>query len=367
MAWVVVQHLNPRHESMLVELLARATPMPVKEARHNLKLEPNCGYVMRPNTVLGLSEGRLKVSPRRDHEGRHMPIDHFLESLAAERGNGAMGVILSGAGSDGTHGLSAIKAAGGITFAQDEKTARFSAMPTHAVAAGCVDFVLPPERIAHELVRIADHPYVAARDCRESKHDSSDAESLFQEICALLQQDTGASFTQYKRAILQRRIRRRMALHRMESLRDYVDFLYAHPAEVQQLFDDVSIHVSRFFPDRRVFEVLKKEVWPRLLNHRPAGQPIRLWVPGCSTGEEAYSIAITLFEFLATNPLRYPVQVFATDTNSAVLAKARSGLFPSGISRDVSPDRLARFFTKTQSGYRMAKSIRDSCVFARRT
>ena len=230
MAFVLVQHLDPTHESALSSLLSRATAMPVTEAKHNLRLEPNRVYVIPPNKAIDLADGRLKVSPRRTTKDMHTPIDHFLESLAEEEGGRAIGVILSGNGSDGTRGLRAIKAAGGITFTQDEKSAKYPSMPASAISAGCVDFALAPIRIAQELVSIAAHPYVAPGRIDESELQAAGAQKLYQEIFTILRQGLGVDFSQYKRATLVRRIQRRMALHKIEQLSEYVTYLRSQPA-----------------------------------------------------------------------------------------------------------------------------------------
>src|SRR5262245_37621692 len=247
LAFVVVQHLDPTHESALVSLLSRTTPMPVREARNNLLLEPNRIYVIPPNKILTLNRRRLKVSLRSETRTDRMPVDLFLESLAEEEGDRAIGVILSGNGSDGTHGLLAVKAAGGITFAQDNVSAKYDAMPASAIAAGCVDFVLSPKQIAGELARIAGHPFIASRAAVAAVERDQPAAKSFEELLRILRQRTRVDFTHYKRATLQRRVQRRMVLYKFKSLQAYVGHLRTHATEYKELFGDFLIHVTRFF------------------------------------------------------------------------------------------------------------------------
>lgn len=365
MAFVVMQHLDPTHESALPALLARATNLPVAEAKHNLQIEANHVYVIPPNKAIRVAARRLKVTPRAAEKEVRMPIDQFLESLAAEESSNAIGVILSGNGSDGTRGLLAIKATGGITFAQDEKSAKFTAMPVNAVAAGCVDFVLSPEKIAQELVALASRSAGEEVPILPSTSTARGEERAFEEILALLRQRAGVDFTHYKRPTLDRRIRRRIGLRRLDSLREYSDYLRRHPAEVQELFNDILIHVTGFFRDKSVFATLTKKILPKLLKNRGPDEGIRVWVPGCSSGEEVYSLAVALMESLAAKRVRCPIQVFGTDINLKALDRARAGFYPAGIAADVSAERLQRFFTKTDGGYRINKSVRELCVFAR--
>lgn len=366
MAFVLVQHLDPTHDSALSFLLARMTEMPVSEARHNLPLERDQVYVIPPNKIMGISGRRLKLWPRTGTTELHLPIDEFFRTLAQEEGNRAIGVILSGNGSDGTQGLLAIKAAGGITFAQEEKTAKYPTMPGNAITAGCVDFVLSPDRIGRELGRVAGHPYVAPGGGDEEPETGPPAEGqAFAAILALVRQRMGVDFSEYKRPTLQRRIQRRMLLHKFDSLKQYLGHLRSHPAEVTALFGDILIHVTGFFRDAAVFQRLKKKVFPRILKGKGPDEPIRIWVPGCSTGEEVYSLAIALTEFMDERRMRHAVQVFGTDIHDGGLETARTALYPEHIRADVSAERLRRFFLKTQEGYRINKGIREMCIFAR--
>jgi two-component system CheB/CheR fusion protein len=366
MAMVVVQHLAPMHPSALASLLSRVTWMPVSEARNNLRVEPNSVYVVPPNRDIALEERRLKVSPRRNSREVQKPIDRFLESLARQERDRAIGVILSGTGTDGTRGLQAIKAAGGITFAQAEKSAKYSGMPASAIAAGCVNFVLPPEQIAVELARIAEHPDIAPRAAfEEVKVEPRADEKAFRQILAILHQRTGVDFTDYRAAMLRLRIQRRMVFHKFESPQEYAEHLGRHATEFNELFNAILLHETGFFRDRSLFQALRKKLFPALLNNSSATEPIRVWVPGCSTGQELYSIAITLAEFMGERLMHRPVQFFGTDIHDGALEKARAGVYPKAIEADISPARLRRFFQMASASYRICADIRETCVFAR--
>src|SRR5216683_1416203 len=298
MAYVLVQHLDPTHESVLTELLTKTTEMPVRQVTDATPVEPNHVYVIPPNVDLIISQGILRLTARTEARGHHMPIDRFLRSLAEDQGSNAIGVVLSGTASDGTLGLAAIKAEGGITFAQDEKSAKFDGMPQSAIAAGCVDFVLSPDAIGRELARIRAHPYLAPSSPAGTAELVHDGDPQLKKILHLLRTATRVDFSDYKPATVKRRILRRMALHKVEKLKGYVQFLRHHPAEVEALYEDILIKVTSFFRDPDAFEALKTEVFPSILKHRTPEEPIRVWVPGCSTGEETYSQAIALLEFL---------------------------------------------------------------------
>src|SRR5882724_1638089 len=365
MAYVLVQHLDPSHESALTELLAKATEMPVRQVTDATPVEPNHVYVIPPNVDMIISRGILRLTARTETRGYHMPIDRFLRSLAEDQGSNAIGVILSGTASDGTLGLAATKAEGGITFAQDEKSAKFDGMPQSAIAAGCVDFVLPPEAIGRKLERIRAHPYLAPASSSRTPELVPDGDPQLKNILHLLRMANEVDFSDYKPATVKRRIIRRMALHQIGTLKDYVQLLRHHPAEVEALHEDLLIKVTSFFRDPAAFEALKAEVFPGILKHRSPEEPIRVWVPGCSTGEETYSQAIALLEFLGHRSADIPIQLFGTDLSQESIGKARAGIYPEIIVADVSPERLRRFFAKVEVGYRINKTIRDMCVFAR--
>jgi two-component system, chemotaxis family, CheB/CheR fusion protein len=364
MALVLVQHLDPHHASLLSGILSRAGPLPVTEAKDGMPVERDHVYVIPPNASMAIARGTLVLRPRAEGQGKHLPIDHFLRSLADDQGNRAIGVVLSGGGTDATLGLEAIKAAGGITFAQEEKSAKHPSMPRSAVAAGGVDFVLPPEEIARELVRIACHSCfnhvtreTAAGPPTESREDLAP-------ILRLLRGAGGVDFTHYKRTTIGRRIQRRMALRRIGRLEDYALRLQDDPAELEALYQDCLIRVTSFFRAPVAFEALRTTVFPTLLKDRAPDFSFRAWVPGCSSGEEVYSLAICLLEFLGDMAANTPIKLLATDVNQAALEKARSGTYLENISGDVSPERLRRFFTKVNGQYQISKTIRELCVFA---
>ncbi len=363
LAFVLVQHLDPKHPSILGELLARETPLPVHEIKNGMPIKPNQVYVIPPNHDLSIRHGTLQLTPRSTLRGLHTPIDSFFRSLAEECGNLAIGVVLSGTGTDGTLGLRAIKAEGGFTFAQDTQSAKYDGMPHSAIAAGVVDFILPPEKIAQELTRLHNHPYVQlARTVEESPLVGEDD---LRKIFLLLRAATGVEFAYYKPTTIKRRIARRMLLLRIDKLAGYARYLKENPDEVNALYQDLLINVTSFLRDPDLFETLKKKVFPRLFKDRRGDTPIRFWVPACSTGEEAYSLAMCLFEYLGNNLDHTPIQIFATDVNETAIEKARAGIYPESIANDVTSVRLRRFFVKTSGGYQISKNIRDVCVFAR--
>ncbi len=366
MAFVLIQHLSPDHESFLSEILARATPLPVREVHNGMKVEPNQVYVIPPNTQMTLSDDTLQLSPRQKVAGKYMPGDAFFTSLAADRGHKAIAVVLSGLDGDGSLGLKAIKAAGGVTFAQCEDTAKFDSMPNTAVATGNVDFVLPPVKIAEELVNLSRNPLLACSLPLILTEESLEPRDALATIFALLRSTTGVDFSRYKPNTINRRIGRRMVLYKLEQLEDYAAYLQEHPAEVKALYEEILIHVTSFFRDPEAFERLKARVFPTITQNKSAEFPIRIWVAGCSTGEEVYSIAICLLEFLADKVTQPPIQIFATDISEWAIDKARSGIYAENQMVEVSPERRRRFFhTVEGGGYQIIKAVRELCVFAR--
>ncbi len=366
MAFVLVQHLDPTHGSRLTDILSGSTPMTVVEVTDGMPVVANRFHVIPPNTTMTIQAGTLHLVPRGDARLHHLPIDAFFKSLARDQHSSAIGVILSGNGSDGTQGLAEIKAAGGLAFVQDEDSAKFTGMPLSALASGCVDAALPPDQIADELARISRHPYALPTRAEQGARVFDGAEAEFNRLIGLLRSATGVDFTQYRDTTIRRRILRRMAVNSKETLVDYVSLVESHPSELDALFDDVLINVTSFFRDGATFEALKTTAFPRILEGKTSETPIRVWVAGCSTGEEAYSLAITLLEFLEDKPVRPPLQIFATDLSDRIsLARARAGLYPGSIEADVSPERLRRLFVKEGAGYRISKAIRDACIFAR--
>ena len=363
MAFVLIQHLDPKHESVLTDLLARQTPMPVKEVTDGTRVEANHVYVIPPNAMMSISDHTLKLSPREQSTAAHMTIDHFMRALAEAQGNRAIGVVLSGYGTDGTLGMAEIQAQGGMTFAQDEGTAKFANMPRSAISSGWVDYVLPPKGIARELARIAKHPYVAGTSYGEQPETVS-IEGPLGAIFNVLRRSTGVDFTQYRQSTILRRIHRRMVVHKMDSMKGYVKYVQSNPLEVKALYVDMLINVTSFFRNPAAFEGLKQDVFPAILKSRPPESAIRVWTSGCASGEETYSVAIALLEFLGARSSRTPLQFFGTDVNDMGVERARNGVYPENIESDVSAERLRRFFTKTENGYRISKNIRDLCIFA---
>src|SRR3989442_131799 len=333
LAFVLVQHLDPEHESKLPQLLGRVTNLPVLEVINNTRVRPNHVYVIPPNKSMTIEQRILKLVPRKKRDGQYRSIDHFFESLAADQGHQAIGVILSGTATDGTLGLQAIKGGDGITFAQDE-SAKYDSMPKSAIAAGDVDFVLPPEDIAKELARIAEHPYVAmpSRPAVEADpgkaFDIKDAEQdALKKIMMLLRNYRGVDFTLYRPNTIRRRIMRRMVLAKIKSLGGYATHLRNNASELEALYQDLLIAVTSFFRNPESFEVLKHKIFPALLKDRSPDNAMRVWTVGCSTGQEAYSIAMTFLEYSSSISQNVRLQVFATDLNDELLEKARAGLY----------------------------------------
>ncbi len=356
LAFVVVQHLSADHASALPEILGRATRIPVMEIRGEVQLEADRIYVIPPGHGLTIKDRVLGLVPR--PAGLHHPIDQFFRSLAADQQQQAIGVVLSGTGNDGTLGLEAIKAGGGLTFAQDA-TAQYEGMPQSAILAGTVDFVLPAEAIAAELARLARHP-LQVHEVAES-----DRSPEFSVIVQQLHAVSGVDFSSYRFSTLSRRIGRRMLLHHLDDLGAYASYLKDTPGEVSALHRDILISVTSFFRDPEAFDVLKARVFPHILAGKSAREPLRVWTLGCSTGQEAYSIAMAIAEFTESEHRPVPLQVFATDVSEASITSARAGIYDTHIADEMSPERLQRFFTPVDGRYRISKAIRDACIFSR--
>ncbi|MEG5031669.1 chemotaxis protein CheB [Microcoleus sp. AT3-D2] len=366
MAFVLIQHLDPNHKSLLSEILARKTQMPVNEVKDGVAVEPNQVYVIPPNTKMVLCKGVLQLSPREKIYGKYMPGDAFFTSLAIDRGHKAIAVVLSGGDGDGSLGLKAIKAAGGMTFAQCQDTAQVDSMPNTAVATGNVDFILPPEKIAEELAKYSRSPLLTGPLPLTKLEESPERRDALITIFGLLKSSTGLDFSHYKPTSIARRIQRRMQLYKLETLNDYVQHLRHNSAEVIALYEEILIHVTSFFRDPEAFEKLKELVFPTIIQNKSAETPIRIWVAGCSTGEEVYSIVICLLEFLGDRSIQPPIQIFATDIGEQAITKARSGVYSENQMVDVSQERRTRFFIAEVGGsYRISKAVRELCVFAR--
>ena len=358
MAFVVIQHLAPGKESHLPQILSRSTRLPVAPARDGLSVEADHVYVIPPGANLAIFGGKLHlmdVSTAPSGEPM-LPVDFFFSSLAKECGGRCMGVVLSGTGLDGTRGLQEIREAGGLTFAQDPATARFPAMPSSAAAGA--DAVLAPDAIADELVRISRHPYLVRGGIRPQPEDA------LKKLFFLIRSAYGTDISFYKYATVRRRIERRMALHKVERLEDYIQLVQSRPAEMKTLYRDLLINVTSFFRDVEPFTILRDIVFPRIIERKKSGESIRVWVPACSTGEEAYSIGICLLEALGDRAQEFRIQVFATDLDGEAIAQARQGLYPSTIGMDVSSERLRRFFSRRENSFQVGRRLRELVVFA---
>jgi two-component system CheB/CheR fusion protein len=363
MAFVLIQHLDPNHPSLLTEALSRATKMPVREITEGMKIDPNSVFVTPPAFDIGIAEGHFKLTPRDKSPRAHLSIDFFFRALAEDCGKRAIGIVLSGTANDGTEGLRAIKAANGVTFAQDPKSAKFHGMPQSAVNAEVVDFCLTVPKIAQELVRLARHPFIAG-DLAEPLFQLSDEQEL-QRIFVLLRATTGVDYSEYKPPTIRRRLARRMALLKTDTLKDYIKYLQENPEEIKALGSDVLIHVTSFFRDPEVFQKLITTTFPEIIKHKSPGAAIRIWVTGCSSGEEVYSVAISLLEFLGENSSKYPIQLFGSDISERMIEKARTALYSDASLFDMDKSRLKRFFIKVDGGYKINKLVRDICVFVR--
>ncbi|MBR0671584.1 chemotaxis protein CheB [Neoroseomonas soli] len=355
LAFILIQHLDPTHESMMVDLLAGHTAMTVRQAADGMALEPDHLYLIPPGTYLSVQDGALHLSPPQARHGARLPFDFLLHSLAAAYGPRAICIILSGTGTDGSLGARAVKDKGGLVIAQDPAEAAFDGMPCAAMATGAVDLVLPVAEIPSIILRPGDRtpPSAADKDC-------------LPDIIALLAAETGQDFALYKPGTLRRRIERRMTMAGMErrALDRYLDLLRRDEGELEDLAKDLHIHVTRFFRDPRVFEALETAILPDLVRNHSPDRPLRIWIAGCSTGEETYSLAMLILEQIAATGLDIRLQVFASDIDPDAVASAREGLYPDSITEAVSPARLARFFKKEECGYRVVPDLRATVIFA---
>ncbi len=363
MAFVVVTHQHPGHTSLLPELLRKCAPMPVVETSDNLPVKPNCIYVAGPEGYLAILGGRLHLMKSTEESyGLRLPIDYFFRSLAEDQREHAVGIILSGTASDGTLGVKAIKGAAGLTMAQEPDSAKYAGMPGSAIATGLVDCVLPASQLPLRLLSYARGPYLAPLQPGAAP-DTALAEPMLK-IILVLRNRTGHDFSSYKPTTIRRRIERRMNLHQVKGPQEYLRVLQENPHELELLFKELLIGVTSFFRDPESFEALGQTALNELLAARPDDAVVRVWVPGCATGEEAYSLAILLREGADRLKKRFTLQVFGTDLDSQAIDAARMGVYPEGIAVDVSRQRLARFFTKEDNGYRVRKEIREMVVFA---
>jgi two-component system CheB/CheR fusion protein len=360
LAYVVLQHLAPSNEHLLRDLLARKTALTVVNAENGVRLQPDTIYVAPPATEVVLTGGTLRLASMALSAAPRNSIDTLFRSLANELGSDSLAVVLSGTGADGTQGLKAIRAEGGVTFVQQPGTAEQPGMPTSALDTGMVDFCLSPAEIGDELMRLGAHPFVAQRRTAPSFDEGS-----VRKIFELLRKQSGVDFSTYKLATIERRLERRMAVQKVEAITDYLRLLEESRAELEALYGDLLIGVTAFFRDNGPFDALKTVVLPRVLEGRGPQTPIRIWVAGCATGEEPYSIGISILEFLENHPEGHRAQIFATDIDEEALAKARLGIYDKSIALNVSPERLQRFFVKHERGFQISRQVRDLVVFAK--
>jgi two-component system CheB/CheR fusion protein len=361
MAFVLIPHLSPEHKSIMPELLGRYTGMSIAQAENGETVEPNCVYVIPPDKDMSILNGTLQLfSPMEPRSIRH-PIDSFFRALAQDQGDKAVCIVLSGTGTEGTLGLKAVKGEGGLVLVQDPKTAKYDGMPSSAVSTGLADYVLPPDQMPVYLLAYVKSP-VHRIPLRVEKPEVLPIDTL-QKIFVLIRAKTGHDFSQYKHNTVVRRIERRMAVLQVGDLEEYLGHLRSNPKEIETLFKELLIRVTNFFRDADAFEVLKDKALPALFRDKPSDQPVRIWVPGCSTGEEAYSLALLCLEYNQRQKEKHKIQVFATDIDAKAIEIARAGVYPDSISADVSPERLSRFFTKRDTVYRIKDEVRETVIF----
>jgi two-component system, chemotaxis family, CheB/CheR fusion protein len=364
MAFVLVQHLAPDHKSLLSELLRRFTKMAVFEVTNGVQVGVNCVYIIPPNQDLSIINGHLLLAEPNEPRGHRLPIDAFFRSMAQDQGEAAICIVLSGTGRDGTVGLKAVKAAGGMAMAQSPASAEYDGMPISAIETGIVDYILAPQDMPLQLFNYAQRIFTHAPSL--AKPEPTKDEDALKQVFVLIRAKTTHDFSQYKPSTVVRRIERRMAVHQIDSIGAYAKFLGTNPEEADALFRDLLIGVTSFFRDPEAFKELEQVVIPKLFEGKKPGSIIRIWTAGCSTGEEAYSIAMLLQERMSVLQTRYTVQLFATDIDSRAIALARTGVYPESISADLSPEWLNRFFNAVpeRQGYRVNKSIRDILIFS---
>ena len=364
MAFVLVQHLAPDHKSIMTEIIQRYTRMQVFEVTDGMVVQPNCAYIIPPNRDMAFLNGTLQLFEPTSPRGQRLPIDFFFRSLATDQHERAICVVLSGTGSDGTLGLRTVKGEGGMAMAQSPGTTEFDGMPRSAIATGLVDYELPPGEMPAQLIAYATHAFGPL--AQHALVPAPRTGSALKKIFTLLRAKVGHDFSRYKPNTIQRRIERRMAVHQIAAIDGYVKYLQQTPSELDSLFRDLLIGVTNFFRDPTAFLALEQHAIPAIFKGKPVGGTVRVWCTGCSTGEEAYSIAMLLRERMDVLKLTYHVQVFATDIDSRAISSARAGLYPASIVADISPERVARFFTPEGDGtaFRIHKGIRDMLVFS---
>jgi two-component system CheB/CheR fusion protein len=362
MAFVLIPHLDPTHKSILADLLKRYTTMPIVQAEDGMRVKADAVYIIPPNKDMAIMHGTLQLLDPVTSQGIRHPIDFFFRSLAEDQREKAVCIVLSGTGTEGAQGLRSVKGEGGLVLVQDVKTAKYDGMPSSAIATGLVDYVLPPDKMAEQLLNYIRRPW--SRPLPPVEAQAGRSHDLLQKIYALLRSQTGHDFSLYKQNTIIRRIEKRMTVHQIERLQDYVAYLRDNLPETEALFKELLIRVTNFFRDPEAFEVVKDRVLPHVLKNHPEDTPLRIWVPGCSTGEEAYSLAIIVREHLLKIRKNIKVQIFATDIDSGGIETARAGVYAEGITVDVSTERLGRFFARKGADYKVKEEIREMVVFA---
>ncbi len=359
MAFVIIMHFDPTSKSVMVEILKRYTKMEVYQAEDGVKIEPNSVYIIPPNADLAILQGTIQLLEPAVSRGIRHPIDFFFRSLSEDCKEKAICIVLSGTGTEGTLGLKAIKGEGGMVMVQDVISAAYNGMPASAIATGLADYILPPEKMPEQLLNFIKQPYI-----KGTNKPLTDQTAPLQKIFVLIRDRTGHDFSLYKNSTINRRIERRMNVHQIGKPSDYVRYLSENPSEIDVLFKELLIGVTTFFRDPEAFEILIKQVLPDMLKNKEPAKPLRIWIPACSTGEEAYSMAIIFKEYLDEIKSDIKVQIFATDVDKDAIETARAGVYPASISVDVSQERLTRFFTKTDDSYRVKKDVREMVTFA---
>lgn len=360
-AFVLVPHLDPNHASMMSDLLRRYTTMEVIEAQDNVVVKPDMVYIIPPKKDIAIHKGALLLTNPEEPRGLRMPIDFFFRSLAEDRGERAIGIILSGTGTDGTMGVRAIREAGGMSMVQDETSAKYIGMPRSAINTGLVDYILPVEKMPEQLISYISRSYPKKRP---KPDELKEIPVSYRKVLSMIRLKTGHDFSYYKKSTIFRRIERRMNVHETKDINSYLKYLQEHPEEITMLFKELLIGVTNFFRDAEAFDILKKKGLPAVLGDKPEGYQVRVWVPGCSTGEEVYSIIILLREYMDEVRKEFKIQVFGTDIDEDAISTARSGIYPGNIAIDVNPERLRKYFIREENAYRVRKDIREAAVFA---
>ncbi|MFX1258887.1 MAG: chemotaxis protein CheB [Promethearchaeota archaeon] len=362
MAFILITHLDPTHKSILSDLIRRYTRINVVEAEENMQIKPNCAYIIPPNRNMTISKGRLHLSEQSISRGIRLPIDHFFRSLATDLKEKAIGIILSGSGTDGTLGLREIKGIGGMTMVQNPESAKYNGMPRSAINNVPVDYILPTNKLPEKLIAYVKNTFYKAKS--EIVDSPLDFKDYLKHIFDLLRFQTGHDFSAYKENTLIRRIERRMTISHFTQIANYIKYLKENPSELKSLIGDLLIGVTNFFRDKEAFISFQEKVIPVLFKNKSLNQRIRVWIPACSTGEEAYSVAIMIQEQVNLLKKDYKIQIFATDIDDKAIEKARLGIYPNSIAVDVSAERLKKFFILKNEFYQIKKSIRDNIVFA---